>query len=371
MNNNYQRRIRGGLVRAAAVILALLLLQALHSTLALGIPPGGASPDTPGTYAEVYPKELQPGATIQFSVSGYPAGEVLNIKIDDGAGYSDGTQAGTGVVHTQVIGSNGSTSGSLRLPSDISEGWHWLRFLASQQVEGKGVLGFTNGAGSVSNTSHPTAFYVTGESLGGKTAEESVVPGTSPGNTTTTTTTTNGDASGGANNAAGSGDTPADTTDTDAAAMSDEEAAAAAEAALLAKDSLVADAGSATQQSTAASTPTATAANTGAPLPVPGLIVLGTVLIAGIAVLLVVALRRPRPAVASGPDGADSVGDGHSFTDGIGAEMGAGGVDVLDSFSDDFSDGPAPDAASPGPFATAASAPAPSGAIGSAGPQSA
>jgi hypothetical protein len=176
-------RRRGSLTVAAALALFYFIYM-IAAPSAFAIPEGGASPDTPGTYAEASPKELKPGETIQFSVSGYPAGEILNVKIDDGAGYSDQTTAGTGVVHTQAIGKNGSTAGSFKLPGDISEGWHWLRFLASEQVEGKGVLGYTNGAGSASNTSHPTAFLVKGESVGGKDAEDSVVTGTPPGTDT-------------------------------------------------------------------------------------------------------------------------------------------------------------------------------------------
>jgi hypothetical protein len=227
--------------RVAAALLALVLIPLCLPSAAFALPEGGASPDTPDTYAEVSPKELRPGATIQFAVSGYPAGEVLNIKVDDGLGYSDQTTAGTGVIHTQIIGASGSTSGSLKLPADISEGWHWLRFLASEVVEGKGVLGYTNGAGSAANTSHPTAFYIAGESLGGATANESVVQGTSPGvvnagqgNTNTAggsgQTTNSGQTTDTGTNDNNTGAVDEGTGDT---AMTDEEAAAAAEAALL------------------------------------------------------------------------------------------------------------------------------------------
>jgi hypothetical protein len=348
MNQDYLRRIRGGLARVLAAVLMLALLQLLHTTMAHAIPPGGASPDTPGTYAEVYPKELAPGATISFAVSGYPAGEILNIKIDDGAGYSDTTTAGSGVVHTQAIGANGSTSGSLRLPGDISEGWHWLRFLASEQVEGKGVLGYTNGAGSASNSSHPTAFYVSGPSQGGKDAKDSVVPGTSPGNTTTTTTTTtnNGSASGGtggAGDAGGSGDAGTAATgegEGDATAMSADDAAAAADAALLTKNSTSALSATGTGTKTTAATTPGAAPGTGvaSELPWPGIITLGVALLVGIVILLITALRRPEPVYASGIDHFDSVGDGHSFGGGIGSSMepSATDADILDSFTDNF-----------------------------------
>jgi hypothetical protein len=305
------------------VLLALILIPLCLPSAALAIPEGGASPDTPGTYAEVSPKELRPGATIQFSVSGYPAGEVLNIKVDDGAGYSDQTTAGTGVIHTQIIGASGSTSGSLKLPADISEGWHWLRFLASEVVEGKGVLGYTNGAGSASNTSHPTAFYIAGESLGGATANESVVQGTSPGvvnagqgNTsttggsgqTTTDTGTNDNSTGAVDE--GTGD----------ASMTDEEAAAAADAALLNSGvggGAVVDATGGRTVS-AGTSPTGSASTSALDgLPLPGLIVLGVVVLLGIVAMMFVALKRPRPAIVSGIDAADRVGDGVSFGGGF------------------------------------------------------
>jgi hypothetical protein len=319
------------------------------------MPEGGPSPDTPGTYAEVSPKELRPGATIQFVVSGYPAGETLNIKIDDGAGYSDTTTAGSGVVHTQAIGASGSTSGSLRLPSDISEGWHWLRFLASEVVEGKGVLGYTNGAGSASNTSHLTAFYVAGETLGGATAEESVVAGTSPGAVDATqgrsgstggsgSSGTGGSTStsGGAGSTSGGASGAGDSGDGTGAAMSDEEAAAAAAGALLG-DGVVADAsgvgasgttgtsGTATRSVAGGSTPTGAGSDSaGIPIPLPGLITLGAVAVVGIALMLIVMLRRPRSAVAAGAlDSAERVGDGHSFGGGFGEGFDPG-VDVVE-----------------------------------------
>jgi hypothetical protein len=396
--------------RACALLLALILACLATPPPALAIPEGGASPDTPGTYAEVSPKELRPGATIQFAVSGYPAGEVVNIKIDDGLGYSDQSTAGTGVVHTQLIGASGSTSGSLRLPSDLPEGWHWLRFLASETVAGKGVLGYTNGAGSASNSGHPTAFYIAGESLGGATAEESVVESTSPG----AVNATQGGGSSNTGNTTGEG------------ALTEEEAAAAADAAVMnagnsaATDTFVdanqkatkgtyvlgtgepliyraarsladgftglsvdgssaqfgslkqlADGSWANEIATvregstivtvqpafletlsvgthtltlhfldgkditvsftiAAANAAANTAVAGAPgafddLPLPGLIALGVVVVGGIAALMFVALKRPRPAIVSPVDDPDQVGDGRSFGGGF---TGPGSADV-------------------------------------------
>jgi hypothetical protein len=306
---------------------ALALIPLAVPSLAFAVPEGGASPDTPGTYAEVSPKELRPGATIQFAISGYPAGEVLNIKIDDGSGYSNQAQAGTGVIHTQIIGASGSTSGSLQLPGDISEGWHWLRFLASEVVEGKGVLGYTNGAGNASNTSHPTAFYIAGESLGGASAQESVVGTVHPG-----TNATQGGAGNGSGGGANSGSTTTglddgnagangvDTgTDTGSTTMSEEEAAAAANAALLSGETRGSTTGTTTGRVVAENLSPASvgAASVFDILPLPGLIILGIVVILGIAAMMFVALRRPRPAIVSGIDAVDRVGDGVTFGGGF------------------------------------------------------
>jgi hypothetical protein len=367
-----------------AALLLIFLMGLVVPRTALGIPEGGASADTPGTYAEVSPKELRPGATIQFAVSGYPAGEVLNVKIDDGLGYSDQTQEGTGVIHTQVIGADGSTSGSLKLPSDVAEGWHWLRFLASEVVEGKGVLGYTNGAGAASNTEHPTAFQVVGETLGGATAAESVVEGSSPslddagtgtggssggagtgsttggssggtgggtggtgdgsggtatggtgsgsttggtatggtgsGTETGGTTGTTGDGSGGTAGAAGGTGSAAGGgtgTGTDGGALGDdgepmteEEAAAAADAALLNKNAQGAaqsTAGSRMLGNSADSTGAGTAGAFGG-LPIPGLITLGAAVLLGVAALLFVTLKKPRPVAAVAAAGVGAAG---------------------------------------------------------------
>jgi hypothetical protein len=359
--------MRGALTVAVALAL-FYFIYIVAAPSAFAIPEGGASPDTPGTYAEASPKELKPGETIKFSVTGYPAGEILNIKIDDGAGYSDQTTAGTGVIHTQAIGKNGSASGSFKLPGDISEGWHWLRFLASEQVEGKGVLGYTNGAGSASNTSHPTAFRVKGESVGGKDAKDSVVEGTHPGTDTATApsgsqesaggaaTESAGDAaagsaaqesaavggaangsatkdgaSGGGTASSGDGnkktsasasvdasanDSEAALTEesaatsgaaavADGAAMTDSEAAKAAEDAIFnAGGEYVADA-SVAKASGSGDASTSAFGTTGAGgLPVAGIIALAAAVAASLAAMIFAALRKPKIAWAPVEDGS-------------------------------------------------------------------
>jgi hypothetical protein len=114
----------------AAVVAALLLAGGP----AAAIPSGGASPDTPGTDATTTPKSLQPGQTLSYRVSGFPAGEIVYLKIDDGLFCSQSGVHGACVVAQQRIPASGTVTGSLVLPSDLEAGKHWLRFLASEEV---------------------------------------------------------------------------------------------------------------------------------------------------------------------------------------------------------------------------------------------
>ena len=126
---------------ASAAALALVLPSAA------ALPPGGAEGSTEGTSSTVT-GSVEAGGTLSFTLSGFPAGETVSIKIDDGAlDGSDNSVSGTGVVHQQKIGANGSVSGSFVLPSYVKPGTHWLRFLASQDIpesQGGGTKGFTN-----------------------------------------------------------------------------------------------------------------------------------------------------------------------------------------------------------------------------------
>lgn len=113
--------------------------------IAHAIPEDGAGANTPGTSSQVAPTSLTAGSTLSFSVGGFPAGEVVNIKIDDGLFCSESGTHGACVVHMQRIGSDGRASGSFTLPTDLAPGSHWLRFLASKVVTGGGggTLGYT------------------------------------------------------------------------------------------------------------------------------------------------------------------------------------------------------------------------------------
>ena len=107
------------------------------------LPPGGASSNTDGTTSSVSPGSVAIGSTLSFTVGGYPAGETLYVKIDDGSYTGTAAQSGAGVVTTATIGSGGTASGSLTVPADLALGSHTLRFLASQKTSA-GTLGFTH-----------------------------------------------------------------------------------------------------------------------------------------------------------------------------------------------------------------------------------
>lgn len=146
-------RARRTVVRlAAAVALGLglgLVLAPAASVLtpqtAIALPPDGPSPNTPDTYVEVWPTTVRHGDVLNFRVSGFPAGEVIHLKYDDGDASVCGSSAvhGACVIHTQVVPSSGVTVGSIVIPGDLPVGTHWLRFLASAPAPGGGVLGFT------------------------------------------------------------------------------------------------------------------------------------------------------------------------------------------------------------------------------------
>ncbi len=142
----------GSRALVAGAVTAGVLLGGLSASTAWAIPPGGPGADTPGTSSSVSPSRLAPCQTISYTVTGFPGGETLYIKIDDGIGYGDTSVQGSGVISMQAIPASGTVHGSLELPCDIAPGGHWLRFLASQYVDandpGKGVLGFTNRGGS-------------------------------------------------------------------------------------------------------------------------------------------------------------------------------------------------------------------------------
>ena len=128
------------------ISLAAVLSGAVVATAfpAAALPPGGASADTPGTSTSVSPRTVEQCGTLNWNVAGFPAGETVHIKIDDGDGTDQATH-GAGVVQTQRIGSGGTASGSLQIPCTMAPGGHWLRYLATG---GENNLGYTARAGS-------------------------------------------------------------------------------------------------------------------------------------------------------------------------------------------------------------------------------
>ena len=90
---------------ALLVALGLLLgcLGLLGPAPATAVPPGGPSPDTKGTSGTASPRTLRAGDVISFSVAGFPGGETVSVKIDDGDFCSAKGVHGACVVHQQKI----------------------------------------------------------------------------------------------------------------------------------------------------------------------------------------------------------------------------------------------------------------------------
>ncbi|MFT3872505.1 MAG: hypothetical protein QM714_07650 [Nocardioides sp.] len=134
-------------VRLLGAVAAAALLVGV-GWVAMAVPPTGPGPDTPGTSGSVSPRSLRAGQTLSFRISGFPGGEIVYIKIDDGKVCSQSGVHGACVVAQQRIPSSGAVSGSLVLPGDLKPGAHWLRFLASKKVydangDYQGVKGYT------------------------------------------------------------------------------------------------------------------------------------------------------------------------------------------------------------------------------------
>lgn len=125
-------RRRSGRKAMAALCGGLVLGGLMIGGTAQALPPDGPGPETPGTSSRVWPAEVRVGDTLNFEVSGYPAGETVYIKIDDGLMCSD-TSHGACVYATQKLDGNGYASGSIVVP-DLPEGAHWLRMLATGDV---------------------------------------------------------------------------------------------------------------------------------------------------------------------------------------------------------------------------------------------
>jgi len=146
---NAVKRQSGAVAIVAAAALALTMM-----IIGTGWAYNPGAPDTPGTSSRVWPKEVKAGGTLNFEVSGWPANEKLNIKIDDGLACSD-TSHGACVYHVQKVDSRGYAKGSITLPGDLKPGAHWLRMLGTGPVDSdnpednrKGYKGYTRRGGN-------------------------------------------------------------------------------------------------------------------------------------------------------------------------------------------------------------------------------
>lgn len=121
------------------------------------LPPGGAATvNTPGTSSSVSPSSVEQCGSVSYEVSGFPAGETVNVKIDDGnVSGGDKSVQGQGVVDEQAIGDDGRASGSVEISCDFPTGMHTLRFLATGGPQNKGY------------TNRSPEFEVTAKSGGG------------------------------------------------------------------------------------------------------------------------------------------------------------------------------------------------------------
>ena len=146
------------IARLAATIGVLTLFWGLsYMPPVSALPPGGAATvNTPGTSSSVSPSSVEQCGSVSYEVSGFPAGETVNVKIDDGnVSGGDKSVQGQGVVDEQAIGDDGRASGSVEISCDFPTGMHTLRFLATGGPQNKGY------------TNRSPEFEVTAKSGGG------------------------------------------------------------------------------------------------------------------------------------------------------------------------------------------------------------
>ncbi|MDU0967505.1 MAG: hypothetical protein E7A62_02230 [Actinomycetaceae bacterium] len=128
------RRVLAG----CALVLALLATLLIGAPRALALPPGGAGDSNAGQ-STINPSVLPVGGTVSFTLTGFPAGSTVSVKLDDGLiDGSDSSQQFTGVVHKGVVPASGTWSSSFVLPSYVHEGSHWLRFLTTYGPNNQG-----------------------------------------------------------------------------------------------------------------------------------------------------------------------------------------------------------------------------------------
>ncbi|MBG6121600.1 hypothetical protein [Corynebacterium aquatimens] len=118
----------------------------MTSPMVSALPPGGASPNTPGTSSKVWPSQVKACETVNWEVRGFPPGEIAYVKVDDGMQSKyDQTVQGTGVISEARINTSGVATGSFQLDCATPPGNHWLRFLATENLPGdRGQLGYSH-----------------------------------------------------------------------------------------------------------------------------------------------------------------------------------------------------------------------------------
>lgn len=171
--------------RTTLSLLFALLALAL-APAASAVPPGGAGPNTPGTSSSISTPSVEVGGRVSFTVSGYPAGETLYIKIDD-EGFCTAPPFGACVYHQQKIGANGTVSGSFALPAGLAPGQHTLRFLATEETD-KGLLGYTRRSPAFTVVAAGSS-SASGSDKGASSSSASTSGGTADASATDTATT--------------------------------------------------------------------------------------------------------------------------------------------------------------------------------------
>lgn len=193
---------------ASALLLAVAAAFTLLAAPAGAVPPGGPGPSTPGTSSSLGATTVTAGGTLGFTVRGYPGGETLYIKIDN-EGYCASPPFGACVYHQQVIGANGTVSGTISLPAGLPAGRHTLRFLASEVGDSGELIGYTRESPTFTVTAPGTNGGDNGDTNGGTTTGGSTSGGTTSGTSSGTTSSTDATVTSATDGAAGGTDTAA------------------------------------------------------------------------------------------------------------------------------------------------------------------
>ena len=214
------------IARFAAIIGVLTLFWGLsYMPPASALPPGGAATvNTPGTSSSVSPDSVEQCGSVSYEVSGFPAGETVNVKIDDGnVSGGDKSVQGQGVVDEQAIGNDGRASGSVEISCDFPTGMHTLRFLATGGPQNRGYSNRSpefevtakSGGGGESGDSNNSDSGASDSNSGDSTSDATSAGGTRSNNSASGggTTSRGNTASGSRGNSASSDDDDDDDED--------------------------------------------------------------------------------------------------------------------------------------------------------------